>query len=194
MENQFLTNRPVFVAEQPWRGRAVRAGVAAAGLLLLGWLVAIVIGALGFGSLPAVAVTSGAEGRGSTSQARTQTPNAKHAESASSVASVRSTTSRSTGSSGQNVGIQSETPNSRGGPGGSVATTQTQTQSAATIPGSIGSSGNGRGAPTTKPVGVRGAVTTTPSGNRPGDNAHGSNPNADGSNAHGKVLGTHRTG
>jgi hypothetical protein len=46
-----VAERPIFLAEGPWRRRAVAAATAAVGALLLVWLVAIVAGALGFGPL-----------------------------------------------------------------------------------------------------------------------------------------------
>src|SRR4051794_7554494 len=51
---------PIFVADHPWRGRGVRAAVAIGAVLLVAWVVAIVAGALGFGSLPGLPLTGGA--------------------------------------------------------------------------------------------------------------------------------------
>jgi hypothetical protein len=56
------TERPVFVADHPWRPRVVSAAIALVGALLLGWLVAIVMGAVGFGSLPALPFTEHGKG------------------------------------------------------------------------------------------------------------------------------------
>src|SRR5437763_13892470 len=49
-----MSEAPVFVAEHPWRRRGLRAGVVGSGVLLAAWLLAVVIGALGFTSLPGV--------------------------------------------------------------------------------------------------------------------------------------------
>src|SRR4051812_9374775 len=51
---QATVERSVFVAEHPWRRRGVWAAGAVVAMLLAAWLVAIVVGALGFGSLPAL--------------------------------------------------------------------------------------------------------------------------------------------
>lgn len=57
--------RPVFVADHPWRHRAANAALATAALLLLVWLMAIVAGALGFGSLPALPLVPHSHGTNS---------------------------------------------------------------------------------------------------------------------------------
>jgi hypothetical protein len=51
------TDRPVFVADHRWRQRFVGAAIALVGALLLGWVAAVITGALGFGNLPALSFT-----------------------------------------------------------------------------------------------------------------------------------------
>jgi hypothetical protein len=52
---------PVFVAEHSWRERAVRAVVGVLVALLLVWLLALIAGALGFGSLPPLPASGGGD-------------------------------------------------------------------------------------------------------------------------------------
>jgi hypothetical protein len=52
-------DRPVFVAEHSWRERAVRAALGVLAALLLVWLLALIAGALGFGSLPPLPASGG---------------------------------------------------------------------------------------------------------------------------------------
>ena len=62
-------DRPVFVAEHRRRERAVRAVLVLLGALLLAWLVALIAGALGLGSLPPLPVSGGGDaGSASSSQ------------------------------------------------------------------------------------------------------------------------------
>jgi hypothetical protein len=64
-----LADRPVFVAEHRRRERAVRAALVLLGALLLAWLVALIAGALGLGSLPPLPVSGAGDGAsGSSSQ------------------------------------------------------------------------------------------------------------------------------
>ena len=52
-------DRPVFFAEHSWRERAVRAALGLLAALLLVWLLALIAGALGFGSLPPLPASGG---------------------------------------------------------------------------------------------------------------------------------------
>jgi hypothetical protein len=54
-----LADRPVFAADRRWRQRSVNAVLGLGGALLVGWLVALIAGALGLGSLPALPLTGG---------------------------------------------------------------------------------------------------------------------------------------
>ena len=176
-------DQPVFVADHPWRGRAVKAAIVAAALVLLGWLVAIVIGALGFGSLPGIPFTEGDGNGGSASSA----PGHRGAGSAlrpgrASISGVKggAAGARTTAPSGS--GAQGATGQSPAGSPSAAAPSQPAPAPTA-IPGSGHSNGQGRGAPTTQPQGGRGAPDANPSGRDPGANAKGSNPNAGGANA-----------
>lgn len=183
-----IDQQPVFVADHGWRQRAVKAGTAAATALLLAWLVAIVIGALGFGSLPNVPFTgedSDPRGSNGTPSQRAETPGSQ---------STSTTNSRTSGSTQSRPGEQQQTPSSSnqtqaaagtGGSAGGGSTAAASPARSATIPGSVKSNGKGRGAPTTQPAGGRGAPTVNPSGTTPGANAHRSNPNVGGANAGG---------
>jgi len=66
-------DRPVFVAEHRRRERAVRAALVLLGALLLAWLVALIAGALGLGSLPPLPVSAGGDG-GSSSSSQSASP------------------------------------------------------------------------------------------------------------------------
>jgi hypothetical protein len=181
-----MDSRPIFVAEHAWRSHAVKAAIAATALLLLAWLVAIVIGALGFGSLPGVPLT-GDDGGGAKRTLGSEPKRAEPAtvESASSLAPASGVgVGAAQGSTG---GAVNDAQNHRStGTGGSANSgNATPPQAGSTIPGSSKSNGQGRGAPVTKPTGGRGAPDFNPSGKVPGANAGGSNPNAGGANAGG---------
>jgi hypothetical protein len=73
-------DRPVFVAEHRRRERAVRAALVLLGALLLVWLVALIAGALGLGSLPPLPVSGGGDGgSGSSSPSATPPPSVRAA-------------------------------------------------------------------------------------------------------------------
>lgn len=183
------TDRPVFVSDYPWRHRAATAGLAVAGTLLLGWLVAIVAGAIGFGSLPALPFIGGghgsavelrsdveavgpnqdAEGRGATTSWRSV---ASH-----SGAGVRQTAPGATAGSGSTVdrgtaGVTSHNaskqPSSTTGGGIRPATRGATTVATNTAnsgqPTGAGSAASGGSAPG-RSIGASRAPTTTPSGN-----------------------------
>jgi hypothetical protein len=175
-------DQPVFVADHPWRGRAVKAAIAAAALLLLGWLVAIVIGALGFGSLPGIPFAEGDGNGGSASSApghptAGSAPPGPASPSAVNRGAAGAGTTAAGGAGAQGAAGQSPA----GSP--SAAAPSPSAPAPTAIPGSGHSNGQGRGAPTTQPQGGRGAPEVNPSGRDPGANAKGSNPNAGGANA-----------
>src|SRR5436190_9701769 len=95
-----MESGPVFVAEHPWRGRALRAATAAAALLLSAWLVAIVVGALGFGSLPGVPLSGDVGGGGTSSKAQHGgRTNANSDQSTAAGSTTQTASGRSAGSS-----------------------------------------------------------------------------------------------
>lgn len=192
-----MEGRPVFVAEHPWRGRAVIAAAVAVGLLLGAWLLAIVFGALGFGSLPGVPF-SGDDSHHSADapkakpepvSARTAAAEALHSAGAPSLkAGGDSGQGQSSGSGG------SSDPSAGSSPAAAGVTAAGPAQPAGTVPGAAKSNGNGRGPPATSPSGGRGAPVATPSGKIVAADAKGANPNAGGANAggngNGKASGT----
>jgi hypothetical protein len=182
-----MDSRPIFVAEHAWRGHAVKAAIAATALLLLAWLVAIVIGALGFGSLPGVPLTGDDAGGGAKSTLGSQPKRAEPAtvESASSLAPASGVGAGQGSTGGAVNGAQNHVSTGTGGSANSGSANATPPQAGSTIPGSSKSNGQGRGAPVTKPTGGRGAPDVNPTGKVPGANAGGSNPNAGGANAGG---------
>jgi hypothetical protein len=54
-------DQPVFVAEHRWRERSVRAVLALLAALLVVWLLALIAGALGLGSLPPLPISTGGD-------------------------------------------------------------------------------------------------------------------------------------
>lgn len=190
-----MESQPVFVAEHAWRGRAVKAAIAAAALLLLAWLVAIVIGAFGFGSLPGVTFAGDDRGGGGVNRAHgapgstPQGTGAADAESAPGALPSSGAGSEGTLAGSGGSGTQDQAPEGGGGSANSGGAAVTPAQVPKTIPGSSKSVGNGRGAPPTKPIGGRGAPDVNPSGRVPGADAGGANPNAGGANADGNGNG-----
>jgi hypothetical protein len=71
-------DRPVFTADRSWRKRSVNVGLGLAGGLLLCWLAALVAGALGFGSLPALPFADEGSGTASSLESRPQTIKGTH--------------------------------------------------------------------------------------------------------------------
>lgn len=191
-----IDNRQVFVADHAWRQRAVRAGTAAAGALLLGWLVAIVIGGLGFGSLPGLPFAGGGEKErvGAPVQLERPKPSSTGASSAGAPALRRSqqVSGDHGASAAQSPGSPAQSAPGTGGSGGGAPSTNGTSGppgQGGSVPGSTTSTGNGRGPPAIKPVGGRGAPAVNPSGKVPGANAHGSNLNAGRTNAGGDGVG-----
>jgi hypothetical protein len=73
-----VLDRPVFAADRRWRQRFVSAGLGLGGALLLGWLVALVAGALGFGRLPALPFAGGGSETASGLESRSQSIGPEH--------------------------------------------------------------------------------------------------------------------
>jgi len=186
---------PIFVADDPWRGRAVRAAGAIGAVLLATWVVAIVAGALGFGSLPGVPLTGGGSPVKSAPATTGAAGGASAAKSGSGAAgrpgvapAADAARTTSTGTApGSKSGAQSPAAGPATGGTGTVAGQGTGgTATAPTPPSSTTAPGNGSASAPTASGG--GPPTATPSGNTPATNAHGANPNADGANA---VAGTY---
>jgi hypothetical protein len=176
-----MNETPVFVAEHPRRKRALHAAVATGGALLLAWLVAVVIGALGFGSLPGVPFGSNDDQPQTASEhsAKPAGPGAKKHPSSSAAAQANGSKRNGTNGSGSGSGSKS-----------SSATAGHHGTATASPPVSIGTS-NAHGANPYAGGANAGGIsataggakpTSTPSGTAPGAYAHGANPNAGGAN------------
>jgi hypothetical protein len=186
------TERPVFVADHPWRRRGASAAIGLAGVLLLAWLVAIVGGALGFGGLPTLPFTGGGPGstvapgsRGdarqgfatpaTTSSGRTASTQSPAAAKGTAAARAAAQPSRRTEG---HAGGTSHGTGSRGLPTHQHLSGSTGRGATATSPASGAGSGEPSGIGTETPTrggggssgsaplaGSRPAPTTTPSGN-----------------------------
>jgi hypothetical protein len=181
--------RSVFVAEHPRRQAAVRAAVGFAVVVLIAWLIALVAGVTGFGDLPLVPGGDRAEREGAAQPA--PTPNATEARNAptSGDGSSAATSPRTEPGAGEGVSEsgQAATPPSTGNVTGTSPTPASGSVGAAAEPAPGAGSqtpntatGNGPGPPAAS--GGPGRPDVTPSGNVPGGNAHGANPNAGGGN------------
>jgi hypothetical protein len=93
---------PVFAAESRWRERTVKAALCVAGILLLIWLVALIGGALGFGSLPLLPVpTVGGGGGSAPAPSVSQEPGARATRPHTAAAASGSATARRGGEGGR---------------------------------------------------------------------------------------------
>jgi len=184
---------PVFVTEHPHRRVLVRAAVISGAVLLVAWLIALVLGALGFGTLPGLPFVGGGNQApaDSASAPRVPVPASIKAEparptagdSAAAASSANGSEPASApGHAAPDTGSGAASPGSgapSSSPSGGSASPASPTTVAPTNGGSGGTgSSNGRGAPAEKPVGGRGAPSVNPAGHAPGGNAHGANPNA----------------
>lgn len=192
---------PVFVTERPHRRVVMRAAVISGAMLILAWLIALILGALGFSTLPGLSLAGGSDPApaGTTSAPRTgpagstnyapavragAKPTARGGPPARSAARDPKSTSASMGTaSGSDAASGGSGSTSGSAAGGATSygpgTTGDSASGGSTGTGSASdSAGNGRGAPTEAPSGGRGAPDTNPVGQVTDGNAHALNPNA----------------
>jgi hypothetical protein len=209
-----MNETPVFVAEHPWRRRALGAAVAAGGALLLAWLVAVVIGALGFGSLPAVPFGNDDQSKTASEQSAKPAAPTHVAKKHSSSAAAQPNGSKENRANGSGSRSSSQSGSATGGSGSATGGSGSATggsgghHAAATIsptvsPGTSGSgavnahganpNAGGTNAGGNSATAGGGKPTSTPSGTAPGAYAHGANPNAGGANSNRPATGTGTT-
>jgi len=206
-----MNETPVFVAEHPWRRRTLRAAVAAGGALLLAWLVAVVIGALGFGSLPAVPFGSNDVQPKTASEQSAKPAAPTHVAKQHSSAAAQPNGSKENRANGPGSRSTSKSGSATGGSGSATGGSGSATgghHAAATTsptvsPGTSGSgavnahganpNAGGTNAGGNSATAGGGKPTSTPSGTAPGAYAHGANPNAGGANSNRPATGTGTT-
>jgi hypothetical protein len=161
-------DRSVFVAEHGRRERAVRAALVLLGALLLAWLVALIAGALGLGSLPPLPVSGGGDGgSGSSSQSGSPPPSVRAAADNDAAATGSAVAGLPEGHSGSAVTQQPAHP-SQDAPAGVVANPGVGSHPVSK--GAPAGSG-GQGEPAIEPPGSQQATAKGNSGGKGGSKA-----------------------
>jgi hypothetical protein len=141
--------RPVFVADHPWRRRAANAVLALGALLLVVWLLAIVAGMIGFGGLPGLPLvphgSSASSDPGSsvdraTSVGGVSRTNASAAQAASTGSGTPASAGTGRGATGNTPGTRPHTASQKvvGQPAGGRATQSPAVQGEAPTPAAMG--------------------------------------------------------
>ena len=175
--------RPVFVADHPWRHRVANATLVAGALLLLVWLMAIVAGVLGFGNLPALPLVPhaggtnpGASESGATAESRrAASPAGSHTNGATTGGTLetRPAGTSANGARGSHAGTKSHAVSGQPHPAGATPAPIRHGAPQSPLPtskapvhekGNSGTGGAGTERNTSAPAPGEGAPTTTPSG------------------------------